>query len=109
LRLLWEQDGLTQKELSSELGLTEATTVTAMDVMETRGLIQRRRNAQDRRKLNICLTPQGRALKRRLLPYAAEVNKVAVDGLSRQELGVLWELLERINLALDADYERGSG
>src|SRR5437867_7075837 len=44
LRLLWEGDGRTQTELSKELGLTQPTTVSAMDNLERRGLIRRHRN-----------------------------------------------------------------
>jgi DNA-binding MarR family transcriptional regulator len=105
LRLLWEEDGLTQKELSDELGLTQATTVAAMDVMESRGLIQRRRSSEDRRKTHIFLTKEGRALKERLLPYAADVNRAALRNVAAAELEQLWDLLERINRSLDEDHE----
>jgi MarR family transcriptional regulator, organic hydroperoxide resistance regulator len=104
LRLLWEQDGLTQKELSDELGLTQPTTVAAMDVMEARGLIQRRRSSEDRRKTNIFLTQAGRALEKRLLPFAREVNEAALTNVTTAELQKLWTILERINHSLDADH-----
>jgi MarR family transcriptional regulator, organic hydroperoxide resistance regulator len=106
LRLLWEQDGLTQKELSDELGLTQPTTVAAMDVMEARGLIQRRRSSEDRRKTNIILTKAGRALEERLLPFACEVNEAALANVTTAELQQLWTVLERINCSLDADHGR---
>jgi DNA-binding MarR family transcriptional regulator len=104
LRLLWEQDGLTQKELGDELGLTQATTAAAMDVMEKRRLIERRRNSVDRRKTNIFLTNSGRELRAVLLPYAAEVNKAALARVTAAELSQLLELLRRINSSLDEDY-----
>jgi DNA-binding MarR family transcriptional regulator len=104
LRLLWEHDGLTQKELGDELGLTQATTAAAMDVMEKRRLIERRRNSVDRRKINIFLTNSGRELKTVLLPYAAEVNKAALAKVTAAELSQLLELLRRINGSLDEDY-----
>jgi DNA-binding MarR family transcriptional regulator len=106
LRLLWEQDGLTQKQLSDELGLTQPTTVAAMDVMEARGLIQRRRSSEDRRKTNIFLTKAGRALEDRLLPFAREVNEAALTNVTAAELQNLWTILERINCSLDVDHGR---
>src|SRR5690349_1883492 len=54
LRLLWEGDERNQKEISDELGLTPPTTVSAMDNLEKRGLIVRKRNPQDRREILIC-------------------------------------------------------
>ena len=68
LRLLWERDGQTQREISAELGLTPPTTVSAMDNLEGKGLIVRSRNAHDRRKINIYLTKRGRELESKLRP-----------------------------------------
>jgi DNA-binding MarR family transcriptional regulator len=106
IRLLWEQDGVTQKTLADELGLTQATTVAAMDVMETRGLIERRPNSLDRRKSNIFLTKEGHALKAKLLRYAVEVNSAAHEDVSAAELVVLRELLNRLIRSLDKDSAR---
>lgn len=105
LRLLWEKDGATQKELSDELGLMQPTTVTAMDNMEKSGLIERRRNATDRRKVNIFLTRKGAALKDKLLPYAAEVNRAALQDLSEKESRLLQDILIRIIDSLGRDDE----
>lgn len=103
LRLLWVEDGMNQKEISEELGLTQPTTVAAMDKMEKRGLIERRRNSQDRRQVNIFLTPAGRALEKRLAPYAPEVNAVALEGLDARERKTAQDLLFRMIRALDQD------
>ncbi len=103
LRLIWIEDGQTQKELSDELGLTQPTTVSAMDVMEKRGYIERCRNREDRRKVNIYLTPAGRALEKQLLPYATEVNAIALETLSAQERRLVTELLQRMNRSLNAE------
>lgn len=100
LRLLWENDGKTQKELSDELGLTGATTVSAMDNLEKRGLVKRRRNLEDRRKTNIYLTPAGYALRDELSHHAAEVNEVALRGFTPEEIAKAKDLLERMNDAL---------
>jgi DNA-binding MarR family transcriptional regulator len=106
IRLLWEQDGVTQKTLADELGLTQATTVAAMDVMESRGLIERRPNSLDRRKSNIFLTKEGHALKAKLLRYAVEVNSAAHEDVSAEELVLLRELLNRLIRSLDKDSAR---
>ena len=63
LRALWEQDGLTQRELSRRVGMMEPTTVTAVNAMEARGLVRRVRDARDRRKVKVVLTPRGRRLE----------------------------------------------
>ena len=103
LRRLWEGDGLTQKELSKELGLTQPTTAAAMDNLERRGLIRRSRNPGDRRKINIYLTSSGKDLKPRLAKYAAEINEIAVRGFSKPEVATVRDLLSRMMEALNAD------
>ena len=81
LRILWETDGLTQRDLSREAGVMEPTTFAALKAMEARGYIARRRLGGNRRKVHIFLTAKGKALKRALVPLAEEVNHVAVRGV----------------------------
>ena len=82
LRALWEEDGLTQSELSRRVGTMEPTTLTAIQTMQRNGLVKRIRNKQDRRKLSICLTPKANALKMQLLPIARDVVEQATGGLA---------------------------
>ena len=86
LRVLWERDGLTQRELSTEAGVMEPTTYSAVKAMEKLGLITRRRAPGNKKNLYVFLTPKGRALKRKLVPLAQEANAVAVDGLSERDV-----------------------
>jgi DNA-binding MarR family transcriptional regulator len=105
LRALWDEDGLTQRELSQRVGMMEPTTVTALNSMERRGLVERVRNPHDRRKVNIYLTPKGRSLREVLLPCAAEVSELATRGVQPADLALAIDLLHRmiINLGDSAD------
>jgi DNA-binding MarR family transcriptional regulator len=67
-----------------------------LDGMERSGLIRRARNAKDRRKINITLTPRGRALKDEILPYAAKINRRATRGMNAEEVAQLSRLLARV-------------
>ncbi|MEI6557096.1 MAG: MarR family winged helix-turn-helix transcriptional regulator [Rhodospirillaceae bacterium] len=96
LRALWDEDGLTQRELSQRVGMMEPTTVTALNGMERRGLVERVRNTHDRRKVNIYLTPKGRALRDVLLPCSLEVNREATHGVAKAELAVAMDVLRRM-------------
>ena len=51
LRVLWTEDGLSQRELSARVGTMEPTTVIALRSMEKSGLIRRVRSADDKRKV----------------------------------------------------------
>jgi len=102
LRVLWVTEGLTQRELSDQVGLMEPTTFTALKAMEAKGLIERRFQNGNRKKIYIYLTPKGLALKDVLIPIAEELNEVAVRGipeddvrtLHRSLLGIIENLVE---------------
>lgn len=85
LRALWQEDGLTQRELSHRIGTMEPTTLSAIAGMEKSGLVLRERNAADRRKLHVWLTPKGRALKATLMPLAVGVVEKATEGFSPED------------------------
>lgn len=102
LRALWEQDGLTQAELSRRIGTMEPTTLSAIQAMERNGLVRRSRNEVDRRKVNILLTQKGRRLKDKLLPLAIEVVNSAVDGFSDRDLALFLKLLSHMQANLVA-------
>lgn len=86
LRILWERDGLTQRELSQEAGLMEPTTLIALRGMESLGYITRERTPENRKNLYVMLTPSGRALRNVLIPLAEQVNDLALDGMETQAI-----------------------
>jgi DNA-binding MarR family transcriptional regulator len=90
---LWDQDGLTQKELSRRVHIEEPTTTRTLDRMERDGLVRRQRNPRNRRQVKVYLTERGAALKDELVPYALDVNTVATHGLSDQDKAKINSLL----------------
>lgn len=101
LRVLWDEDGLTQRELSQRVGMMEPTTVTALNGMEKRGYVKRVRNTDDKRKVNIYLTDRGRALRNTLLPHAIDVNIRAVAGVSLDDVETLRRTLNAMKSNLE--------
>ena len=103
LRVLWVEDGLTQRELSERVGVMEPTTFSAMKTMERLGYVVRRQHEGDKKKVYIHLTPKGRLLEKRLVPLAEEVNRISVDGIAPEHVAttrsVLLTMIE--NLARD--------
>jgi len=100
LRILWERDGLTQRELSNEAGVTEPSTFAAIRAMQKLGYVSRRQAAGNRKNVYVHLTPKGRALRAKLEPLAEEVNAIAVRGASAADLAatrrVLLVMLENL-------------
>ncbi len=103
LRILWEHDGLTQRELSEQAGVMEPTTFSALKGMELAGYVERRQMPDNRKNVYVFLTARGRALKKKLLPLAEEVNRLAVDGIAPGEVALVRRVLGALldNLARD--------
>jgi DNA-binding MarR family transcriptional regulator len=107
LRILWEQDGITQRDLSVQAGVMEPTTFTAMKAMEKLGYVMRKQAPNNKKNVYVYLTPKGRALKRKLVPLAQNVNKVAVKGVSAADVKATRRTLLAVieNLAADENLE----
>jgi DNA-binding MarR family transcriptional regulator len=88
LRILWEHDGLTQRELSVQAGLTEPTTLSAITAMERAGYVTRRKMPDNRKNVHVFLTPKGRGLRANLVPLAEEVNRIAIAGVPAADVAV---------------------
>jgi DNA-binding MarR family transcriptional regulator len=103
LRVLWETDEITQRELSELAGVMEPTTFTAVTAMEKQGFVTRRKMRNNKKMVYVFLTRKGRLLKRKLVPLAEEVNKIAVENVSPQDITMMRRILIMMieNLARD--------
>ena len=106
LRVLWKTDGLTQRELAREAGVMDSTAFIALRAMAGRGYVVRRPVACDRRKKGVFLTARGRALERKLVPLAVEVNAIAVRAIAPRQVAATRETLIALLANLAADETR---
>jgi MarR family transcriptional regulator, organic hydroperoxide resistance regulator len=109
LRVLWDGDGLTQRQLSRRIGTMEPTTLSAISAMEAGGIVRRERDSSDRRKIRIYLTEKGRRLKRDLLPSAIEVVQTATRRLAREQVDALLATLAIVQETLRDDLAEREG
>jgi len=96
LRILWEQDGLTQRELSDEAGVAEPSTNAAIKSMAQAGYVTRARLPDNKKNIYVRLTPKGRALKVKLVPLAKAVNRDAVRGVSAKDVETARRVLQAV-------------
>ena len=96
LRQLWHADGLAQVDLSRRIGIETASSTAVIDQLEKLGLIRRKRDLGDRRRIIVTLTPSGRALEKPLDDCAIAVNLRARDGLSKAEVAGLFDAVGKI-------------
>ena len=101
LRILWKEDGLTVTELARRANVAKPAAVTALSGMERQGYAVRRQRDGNLKSVYIHLTAAGRALERKLVPLAIEVNEIALRGLSDAQARSLRAALVRILRNLD--------
>ncbi len=113
LRVLWEADGITQKEISERVGVMEPTTFIALKSMDAQGYIVRKQLPPNKKNVYVYLSAKGRALKNKLVPLAVDSNNVGVEGISaadikttRQTLLAMIENLARDQQVLDEPVKR---
>ncbi len=105
LLALFEEDGISQMELSERVGKNRATVTSVVDTMEGQGLVKRVRDPGDRRKINIVLTTKGSRLRRPLLESITDVQRTAVRGIASSDLEKFRSTMERMirNLTVRTD------
>jgi len=96
LLLLEANPGVTQGRLGQAVSLERSTMVGVVDVLESRGLIERRRGA-DRRTNGLWLTEAGRELVARLKRRIQLHERRVAARLSAQERAQLLALLEKLS------------
>ncbi|PEK98546.1 MarR family winged helix-turn-helix transcriptional regulator [Bacillus sp. AFS017336] len=98
---LWEKDQQTVKELGETLFLDSGTLTPMLKRMESAGLIYRKRNASDERKVFITLTEEGKNLKEKA--YCIPEKFSQESNTTREELLILFNqtkaLLKKIQSA----------
>ena len=93
LRVLWQTDGLTQRQLAEQAAVSEPSTLAALRQMEELGYLTRARVAGNQRQVRVFLTPKGGSLRARIVGAAEEVNRVALRGLSRDDIAAARRVL----------------
>lgn len=100
---LFEESGISQKELAERTLKDQASLTRTLDRMEKKGIIERRVSPNDRRSFLIYLTNAGRDLRSRIVPIALECIDDAVKGFTAEEVKTLENLLKRLTANLTFD------
>lgn len=98
---LWEEEGLTQKEISRKVYRGETkrgwpSISRVLDVLAKKKLIIRKMDTDDRRAFRIYLTKKGRAIKYDLIPIVEQDLKRASMNLSAREIKELKRMLNKV-------------
>lgn len=103
LLALWEEDGLTQRDLVQRLDVEQATMANTLIRMERDGLIERRSHPGDGRSQSIHLTAKAVALREPATQAARSQNEAALTGFSEGERRMFLDLMRRAIASMQAD------
>ncbi|MGW0516964.1 MarR family winged helix-turn-helix transcriptional regulator [Crossiella sp. NPDC003009] len=104
LLVLWERGPVSVKELGEQLHLDSGTLSPLLKRMESAGLLQRRRSAEDERSVLVEPTGQGSDLRARARDIPARLT--CGMGLPLDELTELHTRLRRLNDSMTAVREK---
>lgn len=97
LARLAEVGETSQNQLGQLVAMDAATIKGVIDRLKARGYVALTRHAEDKRRLVVSLTPQGRAAVDALLPRAHAVTRETIAPLSAREVDALMRLLAKIS------------
>ncbi len=96
LKTLWEEEGITPKELADRTFKDKPTTNRMLKRLQAKGLIVRRAHPEDRRSYQVFLTEQGWLLKDELIPRAKQYFEKATRGIEAEQINEMKKLLNQI-------------
>lgn len=96
LAALRERDGRRMGDLSETTSIEVSTLTRLVDTMAKKGLVARRRDAEDARAVVLHATAAGRRLTQRIVPIAERYEIVALAGFNAAEVETLKVALRRL-------------
>ena len=96
LAKLKETGSISQNHLGRLVGMDAATTKGVVDRLKKKGFVLSTQSQKDLRRLDISLTPEGRAFTTKTIEYALHISAHTAANLSSRELARLLDLLDKL-------------
>ena len=96
LHVLWENDGISNQELSKKSGLAMSSLTTMLERMEEKNLLTRKGCPKDKRKCLLFLTDYATSLKKEYDEISEKMTKISFEGISEVERLAFEKTLENV-------------
>jgi len=97
---LVRENGLRQSELAERLEVATVTTSKLIDRLEARGYVERRSDPEDRRSNRVYATPQAKSIVKIMTRTIYEVDVIANQGVTQDDLQTVLKVLGRMRTNL---------
>ena len=96
LHVLWENDRISNRELSKKSGLAMSSLTTMLERMEEKKLLERSVDENDKRKILIFLTDYAKSLKSEYDEISDKMTEISFEGISDEERLAFETTLEKV-------------
>jgi DNA-binding MarR family transcriptional regulator len=96
LTCLWRKDGLPTSTIGEWLEQLAGTLTGVLDTMESRGLVRRERDPDDRRVWRVWLTKEGKEMEAKLVPVVLQTMRRVFANFSARDYDELSRLVDRL-------------
>lgn len=93
---LTRKDGVSQVEISRQVGISSPALVHNLADLEREGLVRRERKESDKRIVCVFLTQKGKKAVQEGMKAGENANVVGLGGFSEKEKKALFKFLDRI-------------
>ncbi len=97
IRHLWEEEGLSQREIGEKAAKDKPNITRMLDALEKKRLIFRQPDPRDRRKFCVYLTKEGKLLHERVWPLTQALRQQLTRDLDLPEIERVKDTLATIN------------
>jgi DNA-binding MarR family transcriptional regulator len=100
LMVLWEKDGIPVNDIANKLVLNTNTLTPLLKRMEGQGILQRKRDSKDERRVIVKLTSKGT----KMMEEASEIPGKLAEGLNTGSMDILEviEMRDKLNRLIDS-------
>jgi DNA-binding MarR family transcriptional regulator len=96
LEIIANNPGMSQVDLSAEVGLDKSAIVPLVDDLEARGWVERTKSARDRRRNELSITPTGKAELDRLFQELEVTEQAGLAALTDDERATINRALDKV-------------
>lgn len=105
LYYIGKEGTISQSELGERMGIKASSVARLIDRMEREEYVVRKRNKDDKRRVDLYLTDKGKEVRERLLPEGEKMSQLVSKDISSEEMHIFKDVLNKMSLNLIKENE----